>query len=201
MTRTAQVDSPTKERLLGAAQELMLAKGFAATTLDEICEAAKLTKGSFFHYFESKDDLGRQLLERFCADGQKLHQGFCGTETDPLKRVYHYLDSAAKMATDPSMSKGCLLGMFAQELCDLNPDIRERCEQGFENWATMFGEELAKAKAKYAPKKSFDPQELAEHLIAVMEGSMILGKAKHDMRVMAKHLRHFKAYVKSLFEK
>lgn len=198
--RTIQAPSHTKRRLLDAAQELMLAKGFVATTVDEICKAAKLTKGSFFHYFKSKDDLGRELLERFCADGQKLHQGFCGTDADPLKRVYSYLDNAAKMATDPSMNKGCLLGMFAQELCDRDPSIRATCEQGFGNWAKMFGQELARAKAKYAPRKTWDPTELAEHLIAVTEGSMILGKARKDMRMVAKGLRHFKAYVKSLFE-
>lgn len=197
--RTAQVESPTKDRLLDAAEQLMLTKGFAATTVDEICEAAKLTKGSLFHYFESKAELGRVLLERFCAAGEKVHEGLFGSETDPLMRVYAYIDNAAKVAADPA-NKGCLLGMFAQELCDLNPDIRATCEQGFDRWAKGFGDELAKAKAKHPPKKAFDPHELAEHLIAVMEGSLILGKAQKDIRVMATHLGHFKAYVRSLFE-
>ena len=196
--RTAQADSPTRTRLLDAAQELMLTKGFAATTVDEICAAAKLTKGSFFHYFTSKDDLGQVLLQRFCADGQQLHRTFCGGETDPLKRVYAYIDAAAKMSAGPK-NKGCLLGMFSQELCDLNPQIRATCEQGFGDWARAFGEEMARAKAKYAPRKTFDPQELADHLIAVMEGGMILGKARKDMRMVARSLRHYKAYVKQLF--
>ena len=63
--RTAQTHSPTKEKLLEAAQQLMLAKGFPATTVDEICEAAGFTKGSFFHYFESKEHLGKEVLDRF----------------------------------------------------------------------------------------------------------------------------------------
>ena len=201
MTRTALEDSPTKARLLDAARELMLAKGFAATTLDEICERAKLTKGSFFHYFDSKDKLGRELLERFCADGAQMHKAFCGNERDPLKRVYNYIDGAIKMASDPSMNKGCLLGLFAQELCDSHPQMRERCRKGFEEWATEFGEELARAKAAYAPRAPFKPRELAEHLIAVMEGSMILGKTRGSMAVMARNLGHFKTYVQSLFER
>ena len=198
--RTAQRDSPTKHRLLDAAQTLMLAKGFAATTVDEICERAKLTKGSFFHYFESKDALGKELLERFCASGAALHQGFCGSETDPLKRVYGYIDSAIKLAKDPAMNQGCLLGLFAQELCESHPEIRKACREGFEHWANAFGKEVARAKAAYAPRAAFDPHELAEHLIAVMEGAMILGKTKGNMKVVARSLRHFKAYVKSLFE-
>ena len=199
MPRIAQADSPTRDKLLDAAQELMLSKGFAATTVDDICEAAELTKGSFFHYFESKDALGKQLLERFCAQGEQLHASFCQSETDPLKRVYSYIDSAIKMAKDP-MNKGCLLGLFAQELCDTNPQIQEACKKGFDAWAKGFGNELAKAKAAYAPHASFDPRELADHLIAVMEGSMILGKVRRNMSVMAKNLEHFKAYVRGLLE-
>ena len=201
MVRTTLEPSPTKEKLLDAAERLMLAKGFVATTLDDICEAAEVTKGSFFHYFESKDQLGREVLERFCASGEKMHRAFCGSETDPLKRVYTYIDNAIKMSKNPAMSKGCLLGLFSQELCDTNPQIRTACKKGFDDWAKSFGREVAKAKAACAPQAPFDPQELAEHLIAVMEGSMILGKARRDMSIVGQNLAHFKAYVKSLFER
>jgi len=199
MSRAALLDSPTKEKLLDVAQELMLAKGFAATTIDEVCEAAKVTKGCFFHYFESKDQLGKEVLEQFCASGRQMHEAFCGNETDPLKRVYRYIDSAIQMASDPAMGNGCLLGLFAQELSDTNPRIRQACKCAFDDWAKGFGKELARAKATHAPRALFEPRELAEHLIAVMEGSMILGKTKQDMSIVSKNLRHFRAYVKSLF--
>jgi TetR/AcrR family transcriptional repressor of nem operon len=201
MAKAALSDSPTKERLLDAAQGLMLAKGFTATTIDEVCEAAGVTKGGFFHYFESKDQLSNELLERFCASGRRTQEAFCGDETDPLKRVYRYIDGAIQMASDPAMSKGCLLGLFAQELSDTNPRIRRACTCAFDDWAKGFGKELARAKTKYAPRAAFEPRELAEHLIAVMEGSMVLGKAKQDMSIVARHLRHFKSYVRSLFGK
>lgn len=199
MVRTAALESPTKEKLLDGALELMLTKGFAATTIDEVCERAGVTKGGFFHYFQSKDQLGKEVLERFCASGRNMHEAFCGRETDPLKRVYRYIDGAIATTQDPAMSRGCLLGLFSQELCDTHPQIRQACKRGFEDWANEFAGELAKAKATRAPRASFEPQELAEHLIAVMEGSMILGKAKGDMTVVARNLRHYKAYVKSLF--
>ena len=201
MTKTAQLHSPTKERLLDAAQSLMLAKGFAATTVDEICEAAKLTKGSFFHYFESKDELGKTVLERFCANGKQMLEAVYGGERDPLKRVYRQIEAFAMMSQDPNLNKGCLLGCFAQELSDTHPQIRAICRREFDAWAERFGQELARAKAEYAPKASFDSQELAEHFIAVVEGSMILGKARRDMKVVAQNLRHFKAYVQSLFKR
>ena len=73
MARTAQAASPTKDKLMGAAQDLMLERGFTATTVDDICDKAGVTKGSFFHYFKSKDDLAKQVLGRFCAAGNKMH--------------------------------------------------------------------------------------------------------------------------------
>lgn len=198
MSRTADAHPPTRERLLDAAEELMLAQGFTATTVDDICAAAKLTKGSFFHYFKTKDELARELLKRFCAKGQGAHQACCTGEQDPLKRVYAYIDGAAKMMADPSM-RGCLLGSFAQELCDTDPKMRAACEEGFRGWASAFAAELARAKAAYPPAVAFDPVELANHFIAVMEGSMILGKAAGDMKSGAANLKHFRAYVKHLF--
>lgn len=200
MPRTAQLDSPTKTRLLNAAQELMLTQGYAATTVDEICKAAKLTKGSFFHYFTDKEQLAQEVLQHFCRASGQMHRAFSGNDPDPLKRVYRYIDSMIAMAQDPAM-KGCLLGLFSQELCESYPAIQKSCCAGFAEWAHHLGQELARAKARHAPKADFQPEELAEHLIAVAEGGMILGKAQADMSVVAKHLKHFKAYVQSLFKR
>src|SRR5258708_29279246 len=111
--KKADNDSPTKQKLLDAAQELMLAKGYTATSVDEVCEAAGLTKGSFFHYFESKEHLGRFVAERFHASTGRLfasapfHQA-----KDPLERVFGRIDFLVELTLRPHGAKGCLLGMF-----------------------------------------------------------------------------------------
>src|SRR6516162_5022333 len=85
--KTAQVDSLTKQKLLDAALELMLAKGYTATSVDDVCTAAGLTKGSFFHYFESKEDLGKAVAERFYAGMHaSLQSAPFLQEPDPLDR-------------------------------------------------------------------------------------------------------------------
>jgi TetR/AcrR family transcriptional repressor of nem operon len=116
-----------------------------------------------------------------------------------LVRVYSYIDGTIRLSRAPASSRGCLLGSFAQELCESHPSIRQACEQGFAQWQQQFGAELARAKAKYAPRAAFKPRELAEHFIAILEGSLILGKAARDRGVVARNLRHFKAYVRQLF--
>lgn len=200
--RTAQVHSPTKEKLLDAAQQLMLTKGFAATTVDEICETAGLTKGSFFHYFESKEHLGKAVLDRYAsAMFQAVQHAPFFKKRDPLRRVYGYVDFVIQMSKDPSVQNGCLLGTFAQELSDTHPEIRSLCAQHFGRWTEAFKRDLDAAKAKYAQRATLDTQGLAEHFIAVLEGSLILAKAKQEADVIEKNLAHFKRYLKSLFRR
>jgi len=199
--RTPQTNPPAKEKLLDAAQRLMLAKGFVATTVDEICEAAGLTKGSFFHYFESKEDLARVALDRFvAAKAQGFQQAPFVKKRDPLERVYGLVDFVMQMSKASQTVQGCLLGNFAQELSDTHPNIRKQCAQHFAQWAEGFKRNLDQAKAMYAPKEAFDTQSLAEHFIAVLEGALILAKAKQERGQVAEHIRHFKRYVQSLFK-
>src|SRR5258708_2932648 len=117
--------SPTKRKLLDAAQELMLAKGYTATSVDEVCEAAGLTKGSFFHYFENKEYLGRVVAERFHASmGQLFESAPFHQAKDPLDRLLGRVDFLIELTRRPDGTKGCLLGMFVQELSDSHPAIR-----------------------------------------------------------------------------
>lgn len=200
MTRTKVVDPPARCRLLDAAERLMCAHGYAATTVDEICAAARLTKGSFFHYFDNKEDLGRQLLERFCERSvTEFRQALAG-ERDPLKRVYAHIDHAVQMAKECAGQRGCLLGAFAQELSESHPAMRSQCAKAFSAWAEGLKKDLDAAKAAQRPRAAIDTRSLAEHFIAVLEGSKILAKATEDPRIEARSLQHFKRYVQTLFE-
>ncbi len=199
MVRTANPNSATKTRLLDAAERLMLARGFAATSVDDICAAAKLTKGSLFHYFESKEDLARTLLERFCVSGTAARESACCQERDPLARVYSHIDFAVKMARDSARRQGCLLGVFAQELSDSHPKMRSMCAEGFAQWSAVLTRDLEAAKMRYKPKTAFAAQSLADHFIVILEGAQILAKTQQNPKVVEKSLRHFRQYVESLF--
>jgi len=198
--RLAEPPSPTQERLLDAAETLMLAKGFVATTVDEVCESAGVTKGGFFHYFKSKEELGKAVLDRFCNVRLKLMQESASQKKrEPLERVYGWVDFAINMSKSPLAKNGCLLGNFAQELSDTNPRMRSLCAQRFAEWTDLLRQDLDEAKAKHLPKSRLDTGSLAEHFIAVIEGALILAKAKQDMGVVEKNLTHFRGYLTSLF--
>jgi len=192
----------TKEKLLDAAQQLMLAKGYGATTVDEICETAGLTKGSFFHYFKNKEALGTAVLDTFVgANQQAVANAPFRNRPDSLERVYGYVDLIIEMAQSPMAQQGCLLGNFAQELSQTNATMQQACSRHFNEWAEVFQRDLDEAKAEYASGAAFDTRSVAEHLIAVLQGSFILAKSLQDPQIVARNLRHFKLYLENLFEK
>jgi TetR/AcrR family transcriptional repressor of nem operon len=198
--RKAAPDSSTRQKLLDAAQELMLTKGYTDTSVDEICAAAGLTKGSFFHYFEGKEHLGRALAERFHAAKQQMLQSApFRQEKDPLDRVFGFVDFLIEMSRSPMAAKGCLLGTFVQELSQTHPKIRSVCAACFDDTANGLKQDLEEAKAKYTPRAQWSPQSLAEHLIAVAQGAIILAKARQDRKVVEESLGHFREYLKSIF--
>lgn len=201
LIKTARAESPTKAKLLDAAQRLMLAKGFPATTVEEICNAAGLTKGSFFHYFESKDDLGKAVLDRCAGQGIAMFESArFRRQSDPLKRIVASIDFWINFINDPSTECGCLLGNFAQELSDTHPEIRAQCARHFDRWAEMLKRDFDEAKSAYHPRAQIDTQGLAEHYVAVVEGALLLAKVKRDRKVFERNLSHLKRYVQSVFE-
>jgi TetR/AcrR family transcriptional repressor of nem operon len=199
--RRADPDSPTKQRLLEAAEELMLSRGYTATSVDEVCATAGLTKGSFFHYFEGKEDLGRSVAERYYASWRQLSQSARFREKkDPLERVFGAIDFFVEMSRSPAW-KGCLLGTFVQELAESHPQIRLVCATCLADLARSLAQDLEEAKKKYAPRARWSPLSLAEHLIAVAQGATILAKAKQDHKAFEEGLEHAKEYLKRLFER
>jgi TetR/AcrR family transcriptional repressor of nem operon len=195
--------SSTKDKLLDVAQDLFLSQGFSATSVDEICGKAKITKGGFFHYFKSKEDLGKAVLNRFCATSKKFMQdaGCCEKCPDPLDRVFANLDCVTGYVRGQSDYKGCLITTFAQEMSGSHPDIQAICSQSFKGWARMIKEDLQSAKEKYAPKARIDIASLADYCVGVVEGAQVLAKATKNPPVIAKNIGHLKEYLQMLFKK
>ncbi len=186
-----------KDQILDSAQSLMLEKGFVATSIEEICSEAGVTKGSFFYYFKDKEDLGKSVVSHFAENNrEKLFGGV--EETDPLKRVFAYLDNAICCAKGVD-AKGCLVGMFSQELSETHPKIRKICEKIFDAFIGLLKKDLTAAKKMYAPKASFKVDDLAEYLVATAQGAMILSKARKDCGVMERSLNQYKQYLKKLY--
>ena len=91
----------TREKLVRTAERLMLRDGYSATRVDDVIRKAGLSKGSFYHFFDSKEALGLAALEHYYADRVgRLAAGTYATETDPLRRAHGFLKHASHVAAD-----------------------------------------------------------------------------------------------------
>jgi TetR/AcrR family transcriptional repressor of nem operon len=190
----------TKRRLVDAGVSLMRSRGFNATSLDDICEAAGVTKGGFFHYFRSKDEIAKAAIAEFAREkAGAFEKAPFRKLTDPLDRVFGRLDFVKQSAGAARLTKGCLIGMLAQELSFTNSELRGVCRDSFSQIAQDFEKDLVEAKALHAPKAAFDPKNLANFYVTIVQGSIILAKTAESNAVMMENIEQFRHYVEILF--
>jgi len=194
----------TKRKLIDAGVELMRVQGFNATSVDEICAAAGVTKGGFFHYFKSKEDLAKAAVGRF-REGKMRSLGEAPYRTmkDPLDRVFGRLDfeKAVIEQSGGRPAKGCLVGMFAQEMVVKHQELRGACEEFFSDVGGDLEKEIAEAKALHAPEAAFDPKKVATFYLAMVQGSLILSKSSGSNEVRLDNIEQFRQYLALLFGK
>lgn len=196
--RTANPESPAKKKILAAARDLMLTKGYNDTSVDEICRKSGVAKGSFFHYFKDKEALAAEALACFVQDTGARMAGCCEGEGDPLRRIYRLIDNTIQMTQSPDF-KGCLMGTVLQETARTRPKLREACCAGVEGAYGFFEKEFKAAKAKHAPKSAVDPRRMAEFYMSVVQGSFLLAKAQGSPKIIETNLKMLKEQIQTAF--
>ena len=199
MINSAQHSSKT--RLLDAALTVIRTKGYAATTVDDICQEAGVTKGSFFHHFKSKDELALGAADHFSemADGLFATAPYRAA-SDPLERLLGYIDFRAAMLKYEIPQYTCLLGTMVQETYLSHPAIRQACDRHMSAHVAQVAKDIEDAKRLYAPKAAWSAESLAFYTQAVLQGAFILAKAKQNSDVAADSIAHLRHYVETLFD-
>lgn len=191
-----------RDKLLNASLGVIRTKGYSATTVDDLCEAAGVTKGAFFHHFENKEALGVAAAQHWSAVTSHLfaHAGY-HQHKDPLDRFLGYIDFRRELISGEIPEFTCLVGTMVQEQYDSNPAIREACQESIFGHAATLVADIVAAKKLYAPKGNWQPDSLALHTQAVLQGAFILAKAKGDMRVALDSVDHLRRYAELLFQR
>ena len=189
-------------RLLEAAFSIIRQKGYAATSVDELCARAGVTKGAFFHHFPSKDSLAvvavnqwTEMTAAFFAAAP--YHGF----DDPLDRVLGYLDFRKAMLRGDVAEFTCLAGTMVQEAYGTHPDIRHACDASIGSQAAPLESDLADAMRRYHIRAPWTAESLALHMQAVLQGAFILAKAKGNAAVVEASIEHLRRYVELLFRR
>jgi TetR/AcrR family transcriptional regulator, transcriptional repressor for nem operon len=191
----------SKTRILDAALRVIRGKGYEATTVDDLCAAAGLTKGSFFHHFKSKEDLAVAAAAHFAAQADALcAQAPYRTLPDPLDRLLGYVDFRKVILRGSLSEFTCLLGTMVQETFATHPAIRDACDRHISAHAAEVAGDIALAKQRYAPDATWSTEGLALYTQSVLQGAFILAKARSGPQIATECLEHLRRYLVLLFE-
>ena len=200
--QASEIPAPptSRQKLLNATLHVVRSQGYAATTVDDICAAAGVTKGSFFHHFKSKDDLAlaaiaywRQMTEALFA-AAPYHQ-----PADPLDRLLGYVNFRQAILTGEVSEFTCLLGTLVQETYHTHPHIREACEAALAAHVAALTADVEAAKKLYAPRAKWANESVGTFMQSVLQGAFIFAKAKQTPEPAREAIDHLRRYIEMLF--
>ena len=190
----------SKKRILDAALHVIRSKGYTATRIEEVCEEAGLTKGSFFHHFNGKEELAiaaadywSEVTAALFADAP-YHR-----PVDPLARILAYVDFRKDLLRGELPDFTCLVGTMTQEVYDTHPAIREACERSISSHARTLVPDIEAAIAHYGIEPGWTAESLALFTQAALQGAFILAKARHTAHVAVDAVDHLRRYIELLF--
>lgn len=194
----------TKEKILTAANQLLLEQGYGGMSVDQVIAGASITKGAFFHHFKTKNELAQALLDRYIEmDDAMLHDLMGRAEKlnpDPLQQYLIFvglLEETMRGLVDPP--PGCLVASYIYQMDLFTPETQQAVINAFGEWERVLGEKLKLAMEKHKPKLPVKPQQLYDNLITVFEGGVILAKLYNKSTTLAEQVAQHKHYVELLF--
>lgn len=202
--RTLSKGEKTRERLLDHAENAVLQKGFASTSIDELIAVAGLTKSGFFYHFSDKNDLAKALLQRYLARDDVIFQDLFdradSLNEDPLHGFLVFLKLLAELMADlPSGHPGCIVASYCYQDQLFSRDVRELAATGVRAWRTRFRARLDLIAARHPARIDVDLDALADMLSAVTDGGIVLSKVLGETRHLPDQILLYRNFVRLIF--
>jgi TetR/AcrR family transcriptional repressor of nem operon len=173
--------SSTRDQLIAVGVNLMRRNGYGATGLKEILSAAGAAKGSFYHYFGSKEEFAVAVLERYAQYATEYRRAiFENTRQTPLKRLRRHFEELITMAGMAAPVQGCLLGSFSLEIAGTSAVLQKCIESGFAAWQASVSGFLREAMERGELAKSSDADSLAGFVLSSWEGALLRSQASRS---------------------
>jgi TetR/AcrR family transcriptional regulator, transcriptional repressor for nem operon len=196
----AELRHESKTRLLNAALQVIRAKGYSATRIEDVCEAAGLTKGSFFHHFDSKEALALAAADYWSeVTGGLFVTAPYHAPADPLDRLLAYVDFRKGLLLGELPDFTCLVGTMVQEVYDTHPALREACNKSISEHAATLIPDIREAMRQRGVAGDWTAESLALYTQASIQGAFILAKAQHSPEVASACIDHLRRYIELLF--
>lgn len=194
----------SRERILGTAEAMILERGFAGTTIEEIIDKAAITKGGFFYHFDGKRELARALVERYIELDSKVFAELSDRadtlSEDPLQRTLIFLNLFAEMVAGMTqVHPGCLVAAFTYETQQFDDEIRDMMKNAMLDWRFMIMARLEEIVAKYPPTTEVSLDALADMFNSTLEGGIILARVYGDNRALIDQVHAYRTHLRLLF--
>ena len=194
----------TRKRLLDLAEQQVLAKGFVATSIEELVAGVGITKSGFFYHFKDKNDLARALLERHIVRERELLDDLFRRadelNDDPLHGFLVALRLFAEMmAALPEAHPGCIAATLCYQDQLFDRTIHELNAQSVLSWRVRFRERFARIVATYPPAEPVDLDAFADMMSTLIEGGLVMGRALRDPSILPRQVLLFRDFVRLTF--
>lgn len=194
----------TRERLLEATKKLVMSKGFAGTTIDDVLKETSVTKGAFFYHFKSKADLADQLMRWYADKDMRMFRTFLAeaeaAHEDPLDQLLKFLTDFEAYLSDPdNPPRGCMYALYTYEDDHFENSVKEFVAETLQTWTAMYIRKFQEVIDRYPPARDVTAKRLAEMFIAVIEGGLILERAHGNRGMSARQSEQFRNYLELLF--
>jgi TetR/AcrR family transcriptional repressor of nem operon len=167
----------TKTALLEAGTCIMLEKGYNNTGIQEVLDSIGVPKGSFYYYFDSKEDFALQIIDHFDVHYNEHLRNFLEDKAlEPTERLRKYCDEGMKSFELNHCRKGCLIGNLSQEMSDQSEALRARLEEVLTKWRNKFAHCIKEGQEKGQITKAIDHIQLAEFFLSGWNGAIMRAK-------------------------
>lgn len=194
----------TRDRILAIAEAGVLAKGFGATSIEEVVAEAGITKSGFFYHFRDKNELAREMLKRYVASNDQLFDEIFARghelSDDPLQAFLISLKLLAELMSDlPNGHPGCLIASICYQERLYDREVHALTAQSVRSWSARFRGIFEEIAAVHPPREPVDLDDLADMLSCVVDGGIIMSKTLDDPSRLTRQVLAFRCFVKLLF--
>lgn len=195
----------SRERILSTAEAIILQKGFAGTTIDEILEKSAITKGGFFYHFNGKMELARAIVERYINMDNEVFDSLSAQANklseDPLQQTLIFLNLFTDMVGGlTTVHPGCVVAVFTYEAQMLDEGIQDLMREGMLGWREMMAARIEKIQQQYPPRLETSTEALADMFSSSLEGGIILARLFGDNQALINQVQAYRSHLRLLFE-
>ena len=200
----AKDGSITRDKIIDTAMGLALKQGHVATSVDEVINAAGITKGTFFYHFKSKKALALALIEKFSAIEMRIldenMEKANKLSKDPLQQLLIFVGLIQELHAQLQEGHfGCLFASYSYENQLVDEDLLGLAVETLTKWKDQLSIKIQEIIKRYPPNISIDPDEVADMFLVTLEGAYVMTRVMHKPEIVQIQLEQYKTYLESLF--